>query len=50
MIYWNPMIYKCIVCGYEYNEEAEGVLWKDLPDDWTCPDCGVGKELFEPYT
>ena len=24
-----------------------GTKWEDVPDDWTCPDCGVGKEDFE---
>ena len=22
--------------------------FKDLPEDWFCPKCGVGKEYFEP--
>lgn len=39
--------YKCTICGYIYDEEAEGVKFEDLPEDWTCPLCGVGKELFE---
>lgn len=39
--------YKCTICGYIYDEAAEGVKFKDLPEDWTCPLCGVGKELFE---
>ncbi|NLG36579.1 MAG: rubredoxin [Clostridiales bacterium] len=42
------MVYVCTVCGYEYDESEEGVLFADLPDDWVCPLCGVGKELFEP--
>ena len=29
------------------DEEKEGVKFSELPDDWTCPLCGVGKELFE---
>ncbi len=41
------MKYKCTVCGYVYDEEKEGVKFADLPEDWTCPLCGVGKELFE---
>ncbi|MFZ5755053.1 MAG: rubredoxin, partial [Bacillota bacterium] len=24
-----------------------GTSFNDLPDDWACPECGVGKELFE---
>lgn len=42
------MKYKCTVCGYEYDEAAEGVGWESLPDGWVCPVCGVGKDLFEP--
>jgi len=47
--------YKCVICGWVYNE-AEGLpdqdikpgtRWEDLPDDWVCPDCGVGKSDFE---
>ena len=26
-----------------------GTAFEDIPDDWTCPLCGVGKEDFEPY-
>ena len=41
------MKYVCIACGYVYDEEVEGVKFADLPDDWTCPLCGVGKDMFE---
>lgn len=41
------MVYVCTVCGYEYDEKTEGVLFADLPGDWVCPLCGAGKELFE---
>lgn len=48
--------YVCIICGYVYDEAlgdpdnsiAPGTKWADLPEDWVCPDCGVGKEEFEP--
>jgi len=40
-------IFICSICGYRYDESAEGVAFADLPDDWECPDCGVGKENFE---
>jgi rubredoxin len=30
-----------------YDEAAEGTKFEDLPDDWTCPVCGVGKDMFE---
>ncbi|MCF8222099.1 MAG: rubredoxin [Bacteroidales bacterium] len=47
--------YKCNVCGYEYNPEEgdpsggieKGTAFNDLPDDWTCPVCGAGKDEFE---
>ncbi|WP_084145904.1 rubredoxin [Anaerovorax odorimutans] len=47
--------YVCSVCGYVYDE-AEGIpsdgiepgtKWEDLPEDWVCPLCGVGKDEFE---
>lgn len=42
------MKYVCTVCGHVYDEAVEGVPFKDLPEDWVCPLCGVGKDLFEP--
>jgi len=47
--------YRCTVCGYEYNPEegdedggiVQGTPFDDLPDDWVCPACGVGKSEFE---
>ena len=48
--------YKCTVCGFVYDPEegdpdggvAPGTLFEDIPDDWTCPVCGVSKTEFEP--
>jgi len=48
--------YKCTMCGYVYDPQEgdpengvpPGTAFEDLPDDWVCPDCGVGKEEFEP--
>ena len=40
-------IYKCSKCGMEYDEAKSGVLFKDLPDDFKCPECGASKEEFE---
>ena len=38
----------CLVCGYIYDpEENNNVEFADLPADWTCPECGVGKDQFE---
>jgi rubredoxin len=46
--------YVCDVCGYVYdpaegdpeNGIARGVAFEDLPEDWLCPTCGVGKDNF----
>lgn len=47
--------YICKICGYVYDPEigdadggiAAGTPFEEIPDDWTCPLCGVGKEDFE---
>jgi rubredoxin len=47
--------YRCTVCGYIYDPEAgdqasginPGTAFEDLPDSWVCPECGVGKDMFE---
>jgi rubredoxin len=47
--------YQCSICGYIYDEEkgcpdqgiAPGTKWEAVPDDFVCPECGVGKEMFE---
>ncbi|MBQ2774957.1 MAG: rubredoxin [Clostridia bacterium] len=47
--------YVCTVCGYVYDEEkgdpdngiVPGTRFGDLPDDFVCPLCGVGKDMFE---
>ena len=41
------MKYVCKVCGYVYDEEAEGTLFNDLAEDYACPLCAVGKDEFE---
>lgn len=46
--------YECEVCAYIYDPElgdpdggiAPGTAWGDLPEDWVCPLCAVGKEQF----
>lgn len=48
--------YKCLMCGYVYDPQqgdpdngiAAGTAFEDIPEDWVCPECGVGKEEFEP--
>lgn len=47
--------YVCIVCGYVYDPAdgdpesgiEPGTPFEDLPEDWVCPICLVGKEHFE---
>lgn len=40
--------YRCSVCGYVYDPaEHDNVAFADLPDDYTCPLCAVGKDMFE---
>ena len=47
--------YECTVCGYIYNPAvgdpdsgiAPGTRFEDIPDDWVCPVCGVGKSDFQ---
>lgn len=48
------MKYICDVCGWEYDEEAgypeggiaPGTPWENVPEDFLCPLCSVGKEQF----
>ena len=48
------MKYVCDVCGWEYDEEegypeggiAPGTKWEDVPEDFECPLCNVGKDQF----
>ena len=43
------MKYVCNVCGWIYDPaEHDGVAFEDLPDDFVCELCGVGKEDFSP--
>ncbi|MEO0231025.1 MAG: rubredoxin [candidate division WOR-3 bacterium] len=47
--------YICKICGYVYDPEKgdpenginPGTPFENLPDDWVCPVCGAGKDLFE---
>ena len=47
--------YRCTVCGYIYDpnmgDSTQGIkpdtAFSDLPDVWVCPECGVGKDMFE---
>jgi len=47
---------ECTACGWVYDPQkgyeaagiAPGTAWEDVPEDFLCPLCGVGKDLFEP--
>ncbi len=39
-------LYKCSNCGAEYDETKMKILFKDLPDDWVCPNCEYPKDGF----
>jgi rubredoxin len=46
----------CEPCNYVYDPEvgdpengiAPGTPWDEVPDDWLCPDCMLGKDYFAP--
>ncbi|GLI55147.1 Rubredoxin [Propionigenium maris DSM 9537] len=46
--------YVCEVCGYVYdpavgdvdNGIAAGTAFADIHDEWVCPPCGMGKDVF----
>jgi rubredoxin len=48
--------YRCTVCNHIYDPALgdpdtgvpPGTPFENLPEDWTCPDCGATKEDFEP--
>jgi rubredoxin len=52
----TTMKYRCMLCSYVYdpavgdpeNGVEAGTSFKDLPEDWVCPDCGAPKDQFEP--
>ena len=47
--------YECGPCGFVYDPEVgdpdngiePGTAFEDLPDNWKCPICGIGKDSFE---
>ncbi len=46
--------WRCLICDFEYDEAkglpeegiAPGTRWEDVPETWTCPDCGAAKTDF----
>lgn len=49
------MNYVCTICQYVYEEAngdpdngvSAGTSFQDVPEDWVCPVCSVGKDMFE---
>lgn len=47
--------WRCIPCDYVYDPAsgdpdagiAPGTAFEDLPEDWVCPVCSAGKDMFE---
>ena len=47
--------WECQACGWVYdpavgdpgNGVSPGTRFEDIPDTWVCPQCGVGKDLFQ---
>jgi rubredoxin len=52
----NMTKYKCNLCDYIYdptkgdstNNIPPNTAFENLPEDWVCPVCGVGKDEFSP--
>jgi len=47
--------WRCVICDFVYDEAlgmpdegiAPGTRWEDVPDTWSCPDCGAPKAEFQ---
>ena len=50
------MRYRCMICNHIYDPAfgdpdggiAPGTKFEDIPDDWSCPECGASKKDYEP--
>ncbi len=41
--------YRCTICDYIYDPvDNDNIPFTELPEDWVCPECGVGKDQFVP--
>lgn len=48
-------VWECQICNWVFDEALgcpddgipPGTRWEDVPDDWCCPECGVGKDDFD---
>ena len=53
-VVYSPKVHVCGGCGHEYIQDLgdpdadikPGTKFKDIPEDWTCPDCGEGKDKY----
>lgn len=49
------LVWQCHLCGFVYDEAlgllsegfAPGTRWSDIPENWSCPDCGYAKSDFQ---
>ena len=49
------LTWKCSLCGFDYDEArglpdegfAPGTRWSEIPEHWSCPDCGYAKPDFQ---
>ena len=56
MVEEKTITWICDVCGWIYDPAVgdphsgipPGTEFEDIPDDWECPECGVGKDDFSP--
>jgi rubredoxin---NAD+ reductase len=47
--------WQCRICGFFYDETVgmpehgvpAGTAWRDVGDDWLCPECGMSKADFD---
>jgi len=50
----NSKVWQCLTCEFVYSEAIgipeegipPGTAWEDVPEDWLCPDCAMGKDDF----
>jgi len=42
-------MYLCIPCGYLYDEAIQRKQWRELAEDWVCPECGGSRVHFVEF-
>lgn len=43
----DGVVWRCAMCKWLYKEKEQGARFEELPDDWKCPVCKAGKNVFE---